>query len=55
MEWMLDSNLISTQNLDVITLALDDSVKPLKLKITDQYGCVAETQKSIFISAPRIN
>ena len=45
-------NLISTQSSDVITLALDDSVKPLRLKITDQYGCVAETQRNLFLYQP---
>ena len=51
-EWMLDSSLISTQSSDVITLALDDSVKPLRLKITDQYGCIAETQRNLFLYQP---
>ena len=51
-EWMLDSTIISTQSSDVITLALDDSVKPLRLKITDQYGCVAETQRNLFLYQP---
>jgi PKD repeat protein len=51
-EWSLDSNFISNNSLDSITLQLNDSVSVLHLKISDQYGCVSESQQNIFLYHP---
>ena len=51
-EWTLDSNLISSNSADSITLQLNDSVSILNLKISDQYGCISESQKNIFLYHP---
>lgn len=51
-EWSLDSNVISSNSLDSMTLQLNDSVSLLNLKITDQYGCTSESKQNIFLYHP---
>ena len=48
-EWTLDSNIISNNSIDSITIQLNDSTKILNLKISDQYGCISETQQNLFL------
>ena len=51
-EWSLDSNVISNNSFDSLTLQLNDSISLLNLRITDQYGCESESQQNIFLYHP---
>ena len=51
-EWSLDTNVISNNSSDSLTLQLNDSVSLLNLRITDQYGCESESQQNIFLYHP---
>ena len=51
-EWTLDSNIISNNSIDSITIQLNDSISILNLKISDQYGCISESQQNLFLYHP---
>ena len=51
-EWTLDSNIISNNSVDSITIPLNDSVSTLNLKISDQYGCISKSEQNVFLHHP---
>tara|TARA_B100001287_G_scaffold125390_2_gene105686 strand:+ start:17727 stop:23681 length:5955 start_codon:yes stop_codon:yes gene_type:complete len=53
-EWKIDSTIISNESSGNILLPLNDSVKILSLKIEDDYGCVNESQQSLFLYQPLV-
>ena len=46
------SNIISYNSSDSVTIQLNDSVSVLNLKISDQYGCISESQQNLYLYHP---